>query len=305
MFEELRKRAGDQPSQFSRAEKGRVLILDGDSDAYAISAKVKTLPTAIRNFQLAVLEHMFMARAETAEVHLTSTYALKSGRSSIRASKPYQGNREGKSRPPLLEPLREAMAQEENWLPEFSVELHYELEADDACMISSHYLRDRGVMSSADKDLRSTPWRYYERRTGQVLEPAGWGSLWEHVTPGGSYSIEGHGEIFFWAQMLMGDSADNIQGIEKYKGKACGPVMTWELIGDLPEELNTPEYVINLVLDGYREADQNPLPEGWLLHMLRSRDDNFYEYLKEKPISAENWDFLTECLDRDWFDEEN
>lgn len=303
MFKELRKRADAQPSQFDRAEKGRVLILDGDSDAYVITAKVKTLPTAIRNFQLAVLEHMFMARAESAEVHLTSTGSHKAGRNLIKAAKPYQGNRDGKSRPPLLEPLREAMALEENWLPQFTVELHSELEADDACMISSYYLRERGVLSSDDKDLRVTPWPYFERRTGQVLEPCGWGSLWEHVTPGGSFSVEGHGEIFLWAQMLMGDSADNIQGILKYKGKRCGPVGTWDLLGNLPEELNNPEYVINLVLDGYRESDQNPLPEGWLLHMMRSRDDDFYQYLTQQPISKENWAFIEECLDRDWFDE--
>lgn len=304
MFSKLRDRAAEL-EQFPKAEKGRVLILDADSDAYVVTAKVKTLPTAIRNFQRAVLEHMFLAQAETAEVHLTARSSLKAGRASIKASKPYQGNRIGKARPPLLEPLREAMALEENWLPEFTVEVHDVLEADDACMISSYYLQERGVLSSDDKDLRVTPWPYYDRRKGVVREACGWGSLWEYVTPGGSFNIEGHGEIFLWAQMLMGDTADNIQGIERYQGKRCGPVKTWELLGNLPEELNTPEYVINLVLDGFREADQNPLPEGWLLHMLRSKDDDFYKYLTEKPISKENWAFIMECMDRDWFDDSN
>lgn len=305
MFKELRDRAAAaQPEpQFAKAQAGRVLIIDGDSDAYVVSAKVKTMPTAIRNFQRSILEQMFMAQAETAEVHLTARTSDKAGRGRIKAFKPYQANRTGKSRPALLEPLREAMALEENWLPEFTVELHEELEADDACMISSYYLGDRGVLTSDDKDLRVTPHRYYERRTGTVLEPCGWGSLWEYVTPAGSMSIEGHGEVFLWAQMLMGDGADNIRGIDKYQGKNCGPVTVSELLVHIPDELNCPEYIINLVLDAYRESDQNPLPEGWLLHMLRSRDDDFYQYLTEKPISKENWAFIQECLDRDWFEE--
>ena len=139
-------------------ERGRVLIIDGDGPAYRAAATVKRLDTAVRHFQSAILTEMEMARCGSATVHLTHRTSHKNGRHHVIAAKPYQGQRKGKSKPPLLEPLREAMMDKANWLPEFEVRMHYDIEADDAMIIQAHQLKDGGVIWSDDKDLRCTPY---------------------------------------------------------------------------------------------------------------------------------------------------
>lgn len=285
------------PSQFDNAKAGRTLIMDGDSACYVIAAKVKTLATAIRSFQMAVLTQIFVAQAENAEVHLTANDSLKCGRMDILGVKPYQGNRTGKAKPPLLEAVRQAVSDESNWLREYTVDYHKELEADDACMMSAYRLKDNGVMSSDDKDLRLTPYPWMDKKRGQVLAGAGFGNVWDEYTEAGSFKCMGLGRKFFWAQMLMGDAADNVQGLLRYNGKLCGPVLTLDVLRDIQGENDT----ANVVLDAYRRINQNPLPEGWLMWLLRWRGDNFWHYLQELKLSPANVDFINDCAQRNWF----
>ncbi len=285
------------PNQFDGAVRGRTLILDGDSACYVIAARVKTLPTAIRNFQMRVLSLMFLTKSESAIVHLTASDSLKAGRANILASKPYQGNRTGKAKPNMLEPIRQAVSDESSWLPEFRVELHRNLEADDACIMDSYRLQDDGVLVSDDKDLRCTPYPYYEQSTARVMAGAGFGEIWPERTAGGTLKLIGQGLKFFWAQMLMGDPADNVSGLRKYKGGLIGPAKTFEVLG----KLNTEDEVANFVIDAYKQLDQNPLPEGWLMWLLRWHGDNFWKYLEGIDLTDANREFLQECLTREWY----
>lgn len=297
----MRTGPGNLPAQltdqFGGMVPGRTLILDGDSACYVIAAKVKTLPTAIRHFQMRVLQLMFLTKSESAIVHLTASDSLKAGRMGILAAKPYQGNRTGKAKPNMLEPIRQAVADESSWLPEFRVELHRELEADDACMMDSYRLKDEGVLASDDKDLRSTPYPYYEQTSARVMAGAGFGEIWPERTEGGTLKLIGQGPKFFWAQMLMGDTADNVAGLRKYKGGLVGPAKTFELLGKLTDE----NEVANFVIDAYKQIDQNPLPEGWLMWLLRWPGDNFWKYLESLELTVENKTFLQSCLSREWF----
>ncbi len=283
--------------QFGGMDPGKTLILDADSACYVIAARVKTIPTAIRHFQMAVLERMFLTGCGTAICHLTASDSLKAGRGDIIAKKPYQGNRTGKAKPSLLEPIRQAVADESNWLPEFRVEYHRDLEADDACMMDAYRLGEYGVMSSDDKDLRLTPYPYYEKSKGKVMPSAGFGSVWPERTDGGTLKLVGQGVMFFWAQMLMGDNADNVLGLRRYKGGLIGPAKTFEVLG----KLNTETAVANFVIDAYKQIDQNPLPEGWLMWLLRWPGDNFWKYLESIELTVENKTFLQSCLTREWF----
>lgn len=286
----------DLPDQFNSAKPGRTLIIDGDGPCYVAAATAKRLDTALRYFQTEMLKRMFLTQASDIRVHLTARDSDKHGRFRVRAAKPYQGQRKGKAKPALLEPLRELVADRETWHDDYSVLLHRELEADDGMMQDAYRLGENGVISSEDKDLRMTPYPYFESARGQVMpsQPHGWVSL--KTTEGGSVKIVGQGPLFFWAQMLAGDTADNIAGIKKYNGRLCGPAGAYDALRDI-------QYVddaANVVLDGYREINQNALAEGWLLWLTRWHKDNVVEYMRGLGLTSTNRDFIEDCLHRDW-----
>lgn len=275
---------------------GRVLIMDGDGPCYRIAAVVKRLDTAIRQFQQEVLKLMFMTNSTTARVHLTARDSDKYGRFRVIAEKPYQGQRKSKEKPPLLEPLRIAMSDESNWLEDFDVILHRDIEADDGMMQDAYRLKEDGVVWSEDKDLRMTPYPYFEVSRGQVMpsQPIGWISL--KYTDAGQPKIVGQGPLFFWAQMLCGDTADNVKGLSKYNGGLCGPVKAYEVL----EDVKCIHQAANIVLDAYRKINQNVVAEGWLLWLTRYHKDNVIEYMNSLDLSALNSQFMTECSLREW-----
>jgi len=286
--------------QFEGHVQGRTLILDGDGLCYRVAATVKRLDTAIRHYQQGVLTLLFLTRSQNATVHLTSKDSYKNGRFLLRTAKPYQGNRSGKQKPPLLEPLREAITLRENWLDEFTVVLHRELEADDGMIIEAHELREHGLIYSEDKDLRMTPWPYWDIESGKHYDSAHFGWLHPKFTPSGTLKLIGQGRKFFWAQMLMGDTADNIQGVKRYMGKLCGPAAAFNALGKIECE----HACANHVLDAYRAIGQNPLPEGHALWLLRCRTDSFQQYLRELVLTDENATFIAACAAEVWHDME-
>lgn len=289
------------PDQFQGCIQGRTLILDGDGPAYRVAATVKRLDTAIRRFQQDVLTQLFVTRSQDATVHFTASTSHKAGRFQILGKKPYQGNRAGKSKPALLEPLRQAMSVPANWLPEFNVVMHHVLEADDGMIQQAYRLKEHGVIWSDDKDLRMTPYPYYDMARAVVCdsEPFGW--LQPKITGSGTVKLVGQGPLFFWAQMLMGDTADNIAGLGKLDGKLCGPATAYEYLRHA-KDINE---AANLVVDAYRRNEQNPLPEGWLLWLLRWDGDTFWNYLQELELSAANKDFVAAQAATVWFKQES
>lgn len=284
------------PDQFDAAIPDRILILDGDGPCYVAAATAKRLDTALRNYQQEVLKRMFLAGAQHCRIHLTARDSDKHGRFRVKATKPYQGNRNGKTKPALLEPLREAVAERSNWLENWEVLLHRELEADDGMIQDAYRFGNDGVTWSEDKDLRMTPHPYYELDRGQVMQgqPEGWISL-KH-TPSGTPKVTGQGPMFFWAQMLMGDTADNIAGVQKYEGALCGAVGAYKVLGEV-KDVHT---AANIVVDAYRKIDQNVVAEGWLLWLTRWHKDNVINYMRELNLSEQNRAFIEACVLRDW-----
>lgn len=286
------------PPQFESYVPGRTLILDGDGPAYRVAATVKRLDTAIRKYQQEMLTQMFLTQSERVRIHLTASGSHKAGRYLINAVKPYQGNRTDKDKPSLLEPLREAIANPENWLPEFdTVLMHRILEADDGMMQDSYHYKEHGLIWSDDKDLRMTPYPYWEKEKGVVIPYDVLGHLELVYTGSGTPKVKGHGPLFFWAQMLMGDTADNIQGVLTLGGKKCGAVGAFHALADAESSVDA----ANTVLDAYRAINQNPLPEGYMLWLLRWSGDNFYAYLQSLDLSFENKEFINDCACRVWF----
>lgn len=291
----------DLPEQFKdETVKGRILIYDADPLAYRSSAKVAKLKTAVSRFQVGVLEMIFLTKSESARVHLTHKDCLKAGRGNIIGVKPYQGQRIGANRPPLLHELRDAAVEDENVLRDYSAYLHMNVEADDVCTIDSYRYKQDAVLMSEDKDLRQTPYPFYDHYLDKVIQAKGVGSLWENVTEAGNMSVHGIGRLFFWAQMLMGDQADNVGALQYYEGKRIGGVRTLDILTKFNDTEDESE-VANLVVDAYREIDQNPYPEGYLLHMMRAWGDSFHNVVMELDWSKTNKTFLEDCATRKWF----
>ena len=287
------------PAQFEGYQPGRTLVLDGDGPAYVVAAKVRRLDTAIQRFQRAVLERMYLTKSEMASVHLTKSGSYKCGRSLMKGVKPYQGQRNGKVKPALLEPLREAMQHRENWLPEFRVVLHDQLEADDGMVMEAEELAHTCVVSSEDKDLRLTRYMWHCIETGRIYPALTQddGFLELKFTPAGTAKIAGRGPLFFWGQMLAGDSADNVRGLIKVGPTLCGPVKAVSVLEGVTDQHEAANRVIEL----YSQINQNPLPEGYCLWLWRRPGDNFLEYLKELSLSEKNKEFIIDCYSRDWY----
>lgn len=285
----------DLDDDYGFATNGKTLIIDGDGPAYVAAATVKTVPTGIRRFQTSILEYIFLADCENGQVFLTHEECYKAGRFNILAQKPYQGQRSSGAKPALLQQVREG-AYEHGSMNEFEVHMEKVVEADDAMMMLAYVLGESGVMRSDDKDLRMTIYPYYDIKRGIILPSDTFGQLWMEETATQKKCV-GHSRKFFWAQMMMGDSADNVKGLLKYKGKNIGPVDTFKLLDPITDI----DALCNTVIDAYREINQNPIPEGWLLWMLRSPTDNVWEYFKELNWTPANETFLMDCVRRNWF----
>lgn len=281
----------------------RVLLYDTDGACYATSAGVSKLSTAQRRLEQDILTMMYLTKCSSARVHLTPKGCLKNNRHLLLGAKAYQANRGASKKPELLEPLRDGAALYFQDHPDITVLSHYDIEADDGLMID-HYSMSNGVLVSPDKDLLISPKEQYMIDTGQFIalpegERFGWIDMKVWNTPSGKSNSKliGKGTKFFLAQMLMGDTADNVKGIIKFNGKLCGAAGALLALGGIECE----HEAVNTVIDGYRVIDQNIIPEGEAMWLLRHRGDSSYKYFSEHELTSENRAFLDDCYyNRKW-----
>lgn len=281
----------------------RVLLYDADGACYQHSAGVQRLPTAQRRLEKDILTMMYLAKCSSARVHLTPKGCKKNNRHLLLGVNPYQHNRGSAKKPALLEMLRDSAEHYFQDHPDIQVFSHYDIEADDGLM-TDVYSMDNGVLVSPDKDLLIAPKEQYLVDEGKFItlpkgERYGWITQKVWNTPSGKVNskVTGKGTAFFLAQMLMGDTADGVKGILKYKGKLCGAAGALAAL----EHIQCEHDAINTVLDGYRTIDQNPVPEAEALWLLRRRGDNSYKYFTENELTSENRAFLDDCwFNRKW-----
>lgn len=117
------------------------------------------------------------------------------------------------------------------------------IEADDALALAAIEAARVGtpaIIASRDKDLRQVPGRHYSWACGAdqpeipPYDVSGIGelSVKTSVYPSGtSYKLLGNGLKFFYGQLLVGDSVDNIAGCPK-----VGPVKAFEVLNGLETE---------------------------------------------------------------------
>ena len=285
----------DAPALFENAVPGTVLLLDADGACYRAAATVKTLETAYRRFIQEVLTDKFLTRAAAVVAHITLSGGRKANRDLYPTALPYQANRNGKSKPPLLEPLRALLESGREPLPD-GVELvaHRYWEADDGIVMQSYQQRQHGIVKSDDKDLRMVQYPYYEASTGKIdIIENRFGWIKDAYTDGLKLKVQGHGTKFFWAQMLMGDRADNIRGLERLQGQRVAEAGALKFLENIDDE----NEAANRVLWEYARSGQNALAEAEVLWLRRDEQDSAYRYLMELELDAPLRKWLGELHD--------
>lgn len=155
-------------------------------------------------------------------------------RHSIAVTRPYKGQRI-QEKPYHFNNLRLYL------LSEYDCRISRGMEADDLICIELGK-NPNAIACSRDKDLRMVPgWHFtwacgkQEQEGPTLVTPLG------HIRLNDKGALKGDGAKFFWAQMIMGDTIDNIPGVPK-----AGPKKAYELLAHLETEDECREAVINL-----------------------------------------------------------
>ena len=252
-----------------------VLLLDSDQHIYKAASTVKRLDTAIRRFYQLVLEEKFYTNAKEVRAYITPSDNFKCGRYLLPTVKPYQSQRATRKEIPLKAPLKAHLIANPYEYTAQGIEIifDYHAEADDRIIEDSIDFGERGIVSSFDKDMnlcRGPKWNPEIGTISTIDNAYGW---IEYDKSKGN--IVGHGTAFFWAQMLMGDYADNVQGILTLGGKLCGPAKAYEFLKDLGSEAEA----ANAVVRAYAEINQNFLAEAECLWLHRHPFDSAFDYI--------------------------
>lgn len=199
-------------------------------------------------------------------------------RDAIATSRPYKGNRKS-AKPYHFENITVYMYNR------YQIRTQEGLEADDLMAIEQTKTPHDVVVCTRDKDLRQVPGWHYGWECGAQRE---FGPEW--VTPNGWLTLDtskkqaklrGVGELFFYSQVLTGDTVDNIPGLPK-----CGPVKAYEVLTD-PEPWPLYERVLKLYLDAGHTEDYL-IEQAQLLWMTRELNEHGHPVLWQPPAGDIN-----------------
>ena len=228
---------------------GRILLIDGDGLAYYCAGGDDKSPAEARLWLWEkVTSAQRAARAEEVRLLLTSDTSPKGYRYAIATVKPYQGQRKS-HKPKNWQFLRDYMLTADHpWL----VEVTERQEADDLFARYAGNGQDRYVIMSHDKDMRMIPGLHLTWKTHELVDAT---SEFVVLHDGKEY-----GHKWFWLQMLMGDSVDNVPGLPKYYGKNIGEKGAAKALADASDNIGA----AGIVFAGYEEY----YGDDWRTHVL-------------------------------------
>lgn len=154
-----------------------------------------------------------IARAAGAEkyiLHVTPSASTKGGRAEQAVQQEYQASRADKEPPQDLHAIRGYMAEN---LP---CMVHLDQEADDGLAQANYNAEDSNlsVICSKDKDLRMVPGLHLDMDTFELVDvPFNEYGYIELDASKTQKKVVGYGPAFFFAQCIMGDTADWIKGL--------------------------------------------------------------------------------------------
>lgn len=233
------------------------LLIDGDVLVYRLGfaaqdnqGNAEPLSHAMHLVKKTINDMCEKFNTDNIKVFLTSQ-DKSNFRFNVARTQPYKGNRDKKYNPKAADKpihynnLRRYILSNYN-----SVEI-FDQEADDAMAIAQMVHIDdpyfETVICTIDKDLWQIPGKNYNFVTEELITVKDPGHL-ELISSEEGNKIKrkliGSGYKWFYAQMLLGDSADHIPGLRGY-----GPVKVFKHLQDLNTELDLWHEVRRLYLD--------------------------------------------------------
>lgn len=212
------KQAPQSAEVFPAVVPGRVLHLDGDYLAYFAAGNDDMEPGSSRQNAFNRIElTRLRTGSESVILHLSASGCTKANRFIIATVKPYQGQRNAARKPKNWAYLREVFESYEGHL--FRPKVWPHREADDGMAYCAE-IADIAI-STRDKDMRMLPGLHINWMTCELThvprDPRG-GAVWDVTgTDGLQYGLK-----WLYLQLLQGDTADNIPGLPKLNGVACG-----------------------------------------------------------------------------------
>jgi len=252
----------------------RIGLIDADCVAYWAAAGCDDMTRDAAFRRLEGRMEVIMDQIETTNVRSFLT-GKDNFRNDIATYQQYKGNRYDKNgnrirpQPKWLPEVRDRILE----TPEYKPTLCDGQEADDALAIAQMKCRAtktwHSIISSIDKDLRICPGLHHDMTSGII----------EDITDLGYLALDKKGKVrggglkFFYAQLLMGDTADWIKGLPKVtpwmkntfedikRLGGCGAKAAYHVIKDAESE----EECLNRVLDCYESYwDGDHFYVNWL-----------------------------------------
>jgi 5'-3' exonuclease, C-terminal SAM fold len=258
-------------SQFKDKETGEEILFDFERTAEMLDEKIRLICEDVGATGPPIL---FISDSEWISNKLGREY-VPGFRYSIAKTKPYKGTRHNPKPFHFYNILVYLMA---NYHVVVSKDGY---EADDEICMHQQEMRGVGIdtiICSRDKDLRICPGAHFSWECGKQR------AIGPHTTDTvGSLHKKENGEVygyglkFFYYQMLVGDSADNIPGLPK-----VGTVGAYNLLNNLNSVEDLHKTVKNAYMETMGESAKDYfLEQSSLLWMVHVRGQSFLEYLKE------------------------
>lgn len=161
----------------------------------------------------------------------------------------------------------------EHMIREYGARIAHQMEADDALGIHQDKSGSETVICSIDKDLLQIPGLHYNFVKNQ----------WNSVT-------KWEGLVWFYQQILIGDSSDNIQGC-----RGIGPVKAQKILGSIPPEKGEEELLFETVKTYYRQEESwspekvkaHILLTGRLLKIKQTEDEDQWHFPVLNPMQVQ------------------
>lgn len=242
-------------------------LIDGDILVYECSAVAeypKDEPISNFDFVIEVFHNKLrdILKAVDAEDFVMYLTGRNNFRSEIAVTKPYKGNRKGE-KPFHYHNLR-------TYIMSHSWAVMVEgMEADDALAINQ---TEDTIICSRDKDLRMVAGWHYGWESGRQGEfgPHQYSKHGELHLSENRKKLTGGGLMFFYSQLLTGDSTDNIPGLKGY-----GPAKAYDLLCDCEDEYE----LFDVAMVAYEEQhgakfEEYMLEQGILLWMVTELNED-------------------------------
>jgi len=263
------------------------MIVQVDADKHSWAFAREDIPFNVCRERLD--RHLVALRSKHGNLNLHVSLGTKGGRELMATVKPYQGNRKGKT----ADEKRERISELRMYIAEMKKPgirgvawLHQEAD-DGICQMQSLALamNEKSVVISEDKDLRMVAGMHFDVKEGVYWSTTEFGRMM--LTEKGK--VWGCGTTWFWLQMLMGDTVDNIPGVPKLsgeflnkyfpKGKSqssilCGEKRAMMVMEGVKDDIEAGARVLDAYIYWYggNEAVERFMEQAFLLWIRRNDD---------------------------------